>query len=251
MHKNMKFVIQTCQEGKLPYLDTQVVIKDNKIITSTFRKPTSTGVLLNFKSCVPQLWKRILVKNLYYRNKNFVSEDLQNNEWQNVKEFKKKSSFPTKFIDDQKQKKNNFESKLIENTDDNKYYITIPSVRKISDKFSKNIKAMFEEIGVKTCIVYKTQKVGKYFSLKGSTNCVYQSCFVYKFTCPVDLNNQFISETEKQLFVRIKEHVNPSYSAVFKHIENCAYFINCNNFYNCFETIKTCSSYIGPLSTEA
>ena len=48
MHKDMKFVIQTCQEGKLLYLDTQVAIKDNKIITSIYRKPTSTGVLMNF-----------------------------------------------------------------------------------------------------------------------------------------------------------------------------------------------------------
>ena len=36
-----------------------------------------------------------------------------------------KNSFSTKFIDDQIQKKDNFESKLIENTDDNKHYNTI------------------------------------------------------------------------------------------------------------------------------
>ena len=36
MHKDMKFVIQTCQDGKLPFLDTQVAIKNNTIITSTY-----------------------------------------------------------------------------------------------------------------------------------------------------------------------------------------------------------------------
>ena len=41
-----------------------------------------------------------------------------------------KNSFLTKIIDDQIQKKNNFESELIENTDDNKLYITISYVRK-------------------------------------------------------------------------------------------------------------------------
>ena len=65
----MKFVIETCQEGKPLYLDTQVAIKDNKVTTSIYRKPTSTGVLMIFKSCVPQSWKRNLVKNLYYRKK--------------------------------------------------------------------------------------------------------------------------------------------------------------------------------------
>ena len=46
MHKDMKFVVQTCQEGKLPFLNTQVAIKNNKIITSIYRKPTRTGFLL-------------------------------------------------------------------------------------------------------------------------------------------------------------------------------------------------------------
>ena len=81
---------------------------------------------------------------------------------------------------------------------------------------------MFEDIGVKVRIAYNTEKVGKYFSLKDSISHLYQSCLVYKFTCPGDLNNQYIGETERQLFVRIKEHVTPTNSAVFKHIENCA-----------------------------
>ena len=44
-----------------------------------------------------------------------------------------KNSFPTKFIDEQIQKKNNFESELIENTDEIKHYGTIPYVIKISE----------------------------------------------------------------------------------------------------------------------
>ena len=53
MYKDVKFVIKTCQDGKLPFLDTQVAIKNNTIITSTYRKPTSTGVFMNYNSCVP------------------------------------------------------------------------------------------------------------------------------------------------------------------------------------------------------
>ena len=39
-------------------------------------------------------------------------------------------------------------------------------------------------------------------------------------------------------------------SAVFKHIENCAFCTNCN-IYNCFKVIKKCSSYNDLLSTKA
>ena len=49
--------------------------------------------------------------------------------------------------------------------------------------------------------------------------------------------------TEIPLFVRIREHVTPTNSAVFKHIESCAFCTNCDNIYKCFEIVKTCSSY--------
>ena len=206
---------------------------------------------MNFNSCVPQSWKRNLVKNLNHRIKNLVTEDLQNNEWQKVKELLMKNSFPAKFIDEQIQKKDTFETELIENKDDKKQYITIPYVKKTSEKFAKNIKAVFESIGVKVRITYRSEKVGKYFSLKDSISSLYQSCLVYKFMCPGDLNNQYIGETERQLFVRIKEHVTPTNSAVFKHIENCVFCTNCKNIYNCFKVIKTCTSYNELLSSEA
>ena len=72
---------------------------------------------------------------------------------------------------------------------------------------------------------------------------MYQSCVVYKFKCPGDLDNQHIGETERQLFVRIKEHATPSNSAVFKHIENCVFCKNCNNIFDCFNIVKKCISY--------
>ena len=48
---------------------------------------------------------------------------------------------------------------------------------------------MFEDIEVKVRIAYKTEKVGKYFSLKNSISRLYQSCLAYKFTCQGDRNN--------------------------------------------------------------
>ena len=113
---------------------------------------------MNFNSCVPQSWKRNFDKNLYCGNKILVSEDLQNDGWQKVKELLIKNSFPTKFIYDQVQNKDNFETELIENTDDKKYYIKTPYVKKTSEKFFRNKKSIFEGIGVKVRIAYNTKK---------------------------------------------------------------------------------------------
>ena len=44
----MKFVSQTCQEGKLPNFDTQVETKSQQDHYILYRKLTSTGVLMNF-----------------------------------------------------------------------------------------------------------------------------------------------------------------------------------------------------------
>ena len=160
------------------------------------------------------------------------------------------NSFPNNFIEEQIQKRDNSNSDVSKNTEDNIHYFTIPYIRKISEKFSKKIKAMFKDIGIKICIVYYTQKVGKYFSLKDSINHMYQSFIVYKFTCPGDLNNQYIGETERQLFVRIKEHVTPTNSAVITQIANCAFCTNCN-IYNYFIITKILSSSNDLLSTKA
>lgn len=55
------------------------------------------------------------------------------------------------------------------------------------------------------------------FSLKDSINREYESFVVYKSTGQGDHNNQYVGEIEQQLFVRIKEHVAPTYIAVFKN----------------------------------
>ena len=105
-----------------------------------------------------------------------------------------KNSFLNNFIEKQIQKKKQFDSDIAKNTEINIHCFN-PYIRKISEKFSKKIKAIFEDIGVKIRIAYNTQKVGKYFSMKDLINHMYQSCIVYKFTCPGDLDNQYIGET--------------------------------------------------------
>ena len=82
---------------------------------------------------------------------------------------------------------------------------------------------MYKDIGEKKRSAQNTQKVGKYFFLKDSINCLYQNCLVYKYTSLGYLSNQYIGETERQLFVRIKEHVTPNNSVVLKHNKNCAF----------------------------
>ena len=79
----------------------------------------------------------------------------------------------------------------------------------------------------------------------------YRNSIVYKFQSPGDLDTQYIRETERQLFVRIKEHTKPTNSPVFSHIEQCKICQDHNDISNCFEVIKFCKNRNILLAVEA
>ena len=80
------------------------------------------------------------------------------------------NSFQNNYIEEKIQKRNKSNSGICKNAEDNFHYFTIPYIWKVSEKFSKKIKPMFEDIGVKIRIAYDIQNVGKYFSFKDSVN---------------------------------------------------------------------------------
>ena len=110
-----------------------------------------------------------------------------------------------------------------------------------------------EAIDINIKVAFNTTKVANYFSLKDRVNKFFSSRIVYKFQCPGDLDTQYIGETERQLFIRIKEHTRStnSSSAVFSHIEQCKICQNHNNIFNCFDVIKFCKNRSILLAVEA
>ena len=47
---NIKFTYEVMQNNKISYLDTEIIIHDEKIVTKWYMKPTSKGRILNFNS---------------------------------------------------------------------------------------------------------------------------------------------------------------------------------------------------------
>ena len=77
---------------------------------------------------------------------------------------------------------------------------------------------IFEDIWIKICIEYETERLKNYFSFKDSINSVYGSCIVYKLTFPSDSNHQYIDETKQKLSVRIKKYKIKLIEHIFKQI---------------------------------
>ena len=68
-HKDIRFTIEKATKfSTLNFLDVQIKLLDNGYETCVWRKPTNTGVLLNFSAICPT-WKTGLITCLLHRAK--------------------------------------------------------------------------------------------------------------------------------------------------------------------------------------
>ena len=66
-HTNIKFTHELEEANTISFLDTSVTHNENIIHTSVFRKPTFTGLMLNYNSNAPVTWKKALITCLISR----------------------------------------------------------------------------------------------------------------------------------------------------------------------------------------
>ena len=67
LHSNLKFTREIENNGCLPFLD-MLLHNDNRLLSSSwFRKPTDTGLTLNFHSLAPMKYKRSVVIGFVHR----------------------------------------------------------------------------------------------------------------------------------------------------------------------------------------
>lgn len=78
-HKNIKFTVEKAQET-IPFLDVEIKINDKYFDTWVWRKPTNTGLCLNFNSVCPSKWKSGLILCLLSRAREICSSNLLLNE---------------------------------------------------------------------------------------------------------------------------------------------------------------------------
>ena len=70
-HAVIKFIIEKETNSKsLTFLDVQIQLTDKGYDERVWRKPTNTGLLLNYKANCPKTWKSGLIKCFLHRAKN-------------------------------------------------------------------------------------------------------------------------------------------------------------------------------------
>ena len=69
-HENIRFTTEKSTDARnKTFLDVQVELNKSGYNTWVWRKPTNTGLLLNFNANCPQTWKSSLIMCLLHRAK--------------------------------------------------------------------------------------------------------------------------------------------------------------------------------------
>ena len=263
IHKNLAFTMEV-STSSLPFLDTSVSVKEDKFDFKVYRKPTNTGVVLNFNAMAPRKWKTSLIRCLLTRALKLSSSwELFQTEISVIKEILNKNSYPTvlvekkiaEFITEQDINPSSFTRACLNKRESpekkQNNYVLLPYLGKPSVKLQKRISDEMRQYDVNVTAAYSTTKVESYFSLKTKMPLLFKSNVVYRFSGSCDKNVSYIGETRRQLFVRIKEHQQDgNNSAVFSHLYDCSVCQNINNITKSFD-ILCCGSKFNVLQLES
>ena len=193
-HKSIRFSMEK-SNGTISFLDVEIKINPNGFDTWTWRKPTQTGLFLNFCAVCPKAWKEGLVLCLLHRAKAVCpSVKFFKTEVDNLRRLFIKNNYPIHFFNKILER---FLHQLdiqtsTENEPDPKILFKVPFAGKISKNFFNNIRLIIKrKFGIHVAPLYTTTKVGHYFQLKNQTPSSLRSD-VYKCTCSRDVSTTYI-----------------------------------------------------------
>lgn len=236
--ENLKFTYEI-GKGKIAFLDTDISLPSKTTDTfssEVYRKPTNTGVILNFTALCPINWKTGLIMCFLHRAYLVCSSwTLFHNEVSKLSDMFVKNGYPKVMIDNCVGKFLNRKidtQPKIDNDNEEKYYmICLPYLGYISDNFKKQIRQTYKKLGIKVRVVFRSFRVGNYFSLKDKTPFSLKAKVIYQFTGSCDESISYVGKTKRHLAIRKKEHFQGN-SAIFEHISVCesCKFCNLKNF---------------------
>lgn len=98
IHPKLKFTHEIEKDGKLPFLDMEIIHIGLRLESRWYNKPTDTGVILNFHAQAPNSYKRNLVQGFVHRIFNTCSSwDHFNESLDKAKKVLENNQYPSTF----------------------------------------------------------------------------------------------------------------------------------------------------------
>ncbi len=238
LHDNLKFTYEIENECTIPFLDMLILNKNGSLSSSWYRKPTDTGLTLNFHALAPNKYKKSVVSSFLHRIyrasstwetfHNGLSEALQilkNNQYPDsfvspiVNTIMTKLACPHEY---ERLKAENETSVddipdcLFVLSEKEKYMFCVNYRGKPTEKLANS----FKKLNAPCRVIMKTRKLKTALpSLKPTVPKMLRSSVVYKIDCP-GCDASYIGETLRLLQQRLREHLGKS-GTIRKHLETC------------------------------
>ena len=215
--------------NKLNFLDITIKRKpDLTLETLTYRKPTFTGVMLNWNSLTSIKYKTGLIRCLLDRSYKICSSEKQKQiEMAQLRILLLKNNSPSQIIDKEfnkflEQKSKQAEDKLIDEEIKTKY-LSLPYINDKSELISRNIKKLVKQYypKINLRVAFKSPaQLGDHFPFKDQViDPNKQSNVVYHVKC-MDCDDDYIGKTTQILNERIHEHKTNKDSHIYQHMKS-------------------------------
>ena len=235
-HSSLEFTCEKEKDGAIPFLDMVIMRKEGTLYSKWYRKPTDTGLTMNFHALAPFKYKKSVIIGFVHRifrscsNWEMIHEGLKE-----AKVILTKNQYPVGLIDSVihdtlthlvkggKKESTEREPVLLDETaslfnvpEKDKFNFCIQYRGKLSEKFAQSI----NKLNVPCKIIMTLHKTKSTIAnLKSPVPSMFQSHVIYKITCPRCMAC-YVGQTTRHLITRFKEHVG-NRGLLKKHFEEC------------------------------
>jgi hypothetical protein len=224
-NQSLKFTYEIENEGRIPYLEVQIIKTDNgSIDLDWYQKPTSTNRILNFLSNHPNHQKLNTAENLLRRATTLCSKQFRNKNLKLAKNILENNNYPKQTINKlimrvnkTRKKQTNPDNQQNNQTQQNMTYRSLTYVKNVSDRIVLAVRQADDsiKIALKANRNYKSMKS----ITKDQPPLLDKTNLVYRIPCTgCDLT--YVGHTSQYLKKRISQHEKCTQrTAVFIHKE--------------------------------
>ena len=234
LHPNLTFTIEKENDGKLPFLDMQLMNQAGVLSSTWYSKPTDTGLILNYHSLAPKRYKRSVVSGFVHRIYRACSRwQLFHSSLRKAKAILEHNQYPPTFYEpiiqqtlcnivtpkvtqEQQATVDNSAPNSEGEADTPKYSIFIQYRGKGTEDYARKL----HQCKAPCNIIMTLRKLKTVLpSLKPQVEKELRSGVIYEIKCAV-CNAAYVGQTGRHLITRLKEHQMPS-APVSQHMRKC------------------------------
>ena len=206
LHPALRFTMDSEVDAELPFMDVLVQRREGRFIRSVYRKPTFTGLYLQWNSFAPTQQKVSLLRSLTSRAVKICSDSMLSQELDKLRNIFLDNGYPSLVIE--RAVKSTAQRKVMQEPDGReiKAFLRLPWIGNKSNGLKKEVLNAIAHgfPKVKARIVFTTERAfsGRRKDVLPPTAL---NLCIYKFTCRC--SRTYVGKTTQQLGERIKQHV--------------------------------------------